>query len=209
MIKHVFYLFNDIGLNFGLSSFKLDIFVAFCVAFLFVGLVVVIGRTMDVFEYGIIRFFARIIGPNLTLFICNRLTFPGVFLHEMAHAIMVWVTGGKVKRICLFEFAKDGRLGHVEFETRGVIWRQMCQLAFSSSAPVYFGIFALSGLYTFMVTHSLSWIWHGVIIYLMISIFVHMSMSKADLKNYLKGMTLIFPAACTLCIAYQYFGIRG
>ena len=63
---------------------------------------------------------AAFLGDSFTYFIFNRLTFIGVFHHELSHALLATVTGAKVTKIVFFHPDGD-RLGYVEYVTRGNI----------------------------------------------------------------------------------------
>ena len=58
------------------------------------------------------------INYDFAYFFVNFLTFPGTFIHEMAHLSFAVITGAEVEEICMFE-NEDGRLGHISYRTRG------------------------------------------------------------------------------------------
>ena len=59
---------------------------------------------------------AAFLGDSFTYFIFNRLTFIGVFHHELSHALLATVTGAKVTKIVFFHPDGD-RLGYVTYST--------------------------------------------------------------------------------------------
>lgn len=74
---------------------------------------------------------AAFLGDSFTYFIFNRLTFIGVFHHELSHALLATVTGAKVTKIVFFHPDGD-RLGYVEYVTRGNIIMRSIQQALAS-----------------------------------------------------------------------------
>lgn len=145
----------------------------------------------------------KIIGTKLTLFIINRLTFIGTIHHELAHALFAMLSGAKVTKIRLIEF-RGGRLGSVEYIPRGNIITKSIQHTFSAYAPVVCGfITEVIMLITFNNTNN---IWIIILkMYIMFSVFVHMTMSKQDIKMCLMGL----PICITIvAIILMFFGIR-
>ncbi len=182
------------------SGWKLELSVAFLVALTVTLSVIILGWAMNVLETGVIEFIARLSNINLSLFFCNYLTFPGVMLHELSHAVAIAVTGGKVTKIKLLEINRTGRLGHVEFQTRGPRKLRALQLAFGSCAPVLFGVYNILLLRHFVQAYDLPLWAQYIAYYLMFSIGCHMSMSREDLVNYIHGIIYIFPTIMSLSI---------
>ncbi|MCR5667413.1 MAG: M50 family metallopeptidase [Eubacterium sp.] len=136
------------------------------------------------------RIIQIIAGANTASLILNYLTYPGVVHHELSHALLAFLTGAKVKRIVLHR--QGNSLGHVEYCTTGLAIRSNFQKTMTSLAPVYVGVITLSILNHF---RSQSIMWAGVvIIYLMICIFYHMSLSRVDLRTAAKGIPAGFVA---------------
>ena len=204
----VFRLLNTALSHAGLTGFRLDIAVALILATGFCSIVILLGRLMDFLEDTLYSAISRLISPKFALFTGNYLLFPGVMLHELAHAIVASATGGKVTKVKFFEVMGHGRLGQVTFIPRGRRWQQLCQMAFSSCAPAVFGMAEVYALYTILTTISLMPAARCLIIYLMTAIICHASMSMEDLKHYLHGMFVVFPAVFTVFLAIQYFAVR-
>lgn len=143
---------------------------------------------------------AQSIGYKKAHFIFNRLSFVGVFHHELSHALLATITGAKVTKIVFFKPEGD-RLGYVEYKTRGNIIFKSIQNALSSIAPVLCGCLSLFGLFKLITLCSLP-IWALIlVIYAMISIVLHMTMSGQDFKTMWKGVpvvTLILFLLCTI-----------
>ena len=201
----MFAYFNEFYMHFLQYGFLFDAVVAFSVAFVVLATMVVIGAIIDVIETFFIRVLTRFFGFGVASFFCNRLTFIGVFVHELSHAFFINLLGGKVNKIRLFEFSKNGRLGHVEFQTQGTKRSQYCQLAFGSSAPVLIGMSIVYILTRLLLTYTFSTAVTYVLWYINISVACHMSMSRQDLKNYFRGMRFVFPVVWALCMLIQYF----
>ena len=188
-----------------LMGIKLDLLVSFIMSCIFVLFVVVIGRIIDIIDIFLMVWLSRLFSQKIASFLMNRLTFVGTVFHELAHAILVWLTGAKIVKVKLFEFSSDGRLGHVEFALRGPKWKQLLQLALGSCAPVLFGVCAEYILIRTVIFHELDLKIRILLWYFIISIFLHMSMSKEDLKHYLHGLLVVFPIVMLVCMAFQYF----
>ena len=169
----------------------------FTVAF-YVSLVV-LGFVINCFEKGLLYVLRKIVGNKAALFICNRLTFVGTVLHECSHALFVVLTGGKLLHISFYDVFRGNQLGHVDFVTRGGRITRSFQLVFTSCAPVLV-LGTLSCLLIFKVW-SLATIWwqHVILGYIIVSCVCHMSMSAADIRNYVKGLFLVYPVSCAVC----------
>ena len=132
----------------------------------------------------------KITGPRLGMLIDNWLTIPGVVHHELAHAIVAFITGAKVLKIQLFN-PNGNSLGSVTFRPRGFIVLRSVQLTLASVAPVIFGITSMLGLIYFGIPWaSGSFLKILLIVYLLISILFHTTMSKPDIQNALKGLPI-------------------
>ena len=148
------------------------------------------------------RLLARLFGGGVAFFIRNRLTFIGTVHHELAHALFALLSGAKVTKVELFCVRGD-QLGCVEFYPRGTAFTKSIQMTLASIAPVICGGASLC---------VLSWLWkyrcvviwqYVLVVYLFISIFLHMNMSTQDVKNALRGMPL------TIVICYVIFLVTG
>lgn len=115
-------------------------------------------------------------------------TFLGVFHHELAHAFLAAITGAKITSITLFRIShKDGKLGEVKYNPRGMKVTQAIQVVLSSIAPMIMGAITLWLLGAFVFA-KLALVGRIIVGYLMFSIFLHMSLSKQDIKNILGKM---------------------
>lgn len=148
--------------------------------------VIIIGAVFDIIEVYQIRILRKLFGGKVASFICNRLTFPGIVVHELSHAVFASMLGASVTKIKLISLRNDGRLGYVEYITRGRKMMQGLQHAWSSCAPTIVGMILEYALFSmFHVAASLPQ--KLIIIYFIISIADHMSMSKQDIMNYIRG----------------------
>lgn len=145
-----------------------------------------------------------IVGYGVADFIMNNLSFVGTMHHELSHALFAFVTGANVTKIELYN-PKEGSLGSVSYYTCGNIFYRSLQCVLASVAPVVCGYFSLN-----LIIHKLyplaTVLWQKcAILYLIFSIFVHMTMSPQDIKVALKGLpvTLI-----VLFVVIYYFNFN-
>ena len=127
------------------------------------------------------------INYEFAYFFVNFLTFPGTFVHEMAHLCFAVITGAKVDEVCMFE-NEDGRLGHISYHARGPWFTQALQHSLTAVAPTIvgftLGVFLLQVI--FSGGHSL---WANIgLWYLVVSLIDHSTMSDADLEHYFQGV---------------------
>lgn len=147
-----------------------------------------IGYLMGVIKKYITKFLGKIVGRNLALVFVNRITFIGTVIHELSHALFATLSGAQVTKVKLLEF-RGNTLGSVEYIPRGNFITKSVQHTLSAYAPVVCGIL-LEWLLIFKVGYS-SNIWVNILkIYAMLSILLHMTMSKQDIKMCLKGLPI-------------------
>jgi hypothetical protein len=185
MIENIFQFINDsIPAQEPLKSF---IVCGIYALILFLS-VLIIGWLINILEGQQIKLLNRFFSLKTALFICNRVTFPGVMIHELSHALFATIFGAKVTKIKLMTIRDNDRLGYIEYFTTGSILRQGLQHTFCSCAPTVVGIILELILYHILVNNFITGIgWKIFTIYMMISIADHMSMSTQDIKNYIKG----------------------
>lgn len=149
--------------------------------------VVVVGLLLDLIANVELRGLRRFFGDRVAVNFFNYWTFPGLLMHELAHALVAIFTGARVLEFHLFD--KDGdSLGHVTYQNRGLIIMRAVQDTFIACAPVVAGI--VLGVvvlwHIFCENHA---VWVDVLLwYLFVSIVNHASMSRQDLKNYFGGV---------------------
>ena len=199
---------NDLCSSWGLMGWKLDLVVSLLYGFFIVTAAIVIGHLINKLEQFQLQLLKETTGSKIAYFICNRVTFIGTVIHELSHALMVVATGAKLRKVKLFEISSDGTLGHVEFSLSGKKWKQMCQLSLISCAPVFTGVLLEYIFIKMVIIYHLGF-WSELLLwYLIISILDHMSMSDVDIKNYLKGMIVVYPMLVTFIMFVQYFFVN-
>lgn len=170
--------------------------------------VIVVGKYIDKFEVWLMQKLSKVIGDKAAFNICNYITFPGVMVHELSHAIVALVTGASVTKVKLFELTEGDRLGYVEYVIRGSAIRQKVQLTLTSCAPVLSGFLWIYILMRVVFLHHISVIGAILLIYLAISILMHMSMSDVDIDSYKQGLLLMFPILTAGLWIYIYFFVE-
>ena len=158
--------------------------------------------------FGLERLQVELIGSlnrDFAYFFVNFVTFPGTFVHEIAHMILAVVTGAEVNEICMFE--NDGeRLGHISYRTRGPWFMVAVQHSLIAVAPTIAGFtlgYVLLG-YIFARGHS---IWENIgLWYLVLSLIDHSTMSDSDLEHYFQGVWIFILPLFLLFFCFGYFG---
>ena len=178
-----------------------DVFVKFLHSYLFIAIMsallipvlfILLGKVLDLITLAIASVVSDSLGPELTLFILNNLTFIGTVHHELAHALLAFLTGAKIVRIDLYN-PDDHTLGKVEYYTRGGFIIRSLQQTLSSIAPVFCGFLTINIL-LYVIFPYANAIWQKVIlIYLVISVFIHMTLSNQDIKVALMGLPVVLP----------------
>lgn len=175
---------------------------AFISCIIIVMIVPVIGLLINLLEKSLTKSLVKMIGVKLTLFIMNYLTFIGTVHHELSHAIYGFVTGAKITKIELFK-PHDGALGQVQIVPRGNPILRSFQLCMSAIAPTVQGLITECLLLKFFPAQSEIILLKAIIIYVAISIFIHMTMSVQDIKSALKGLPICFLTIFTVCFTFN------
>jgi hypothetical protein len=148
------------------------------------------------------RIVAEIFGNKTAYLIFNRIAFIGVFHHELSHALLATLTGAKVKKIVFFKPEGD-RLGYVEYSPRGNIIMRSIQNTMSSIAPVFCGAISVVCLSYILKTASLPYGVYIFIVYSIISIIIHMTMSSQDFRIMWKGIPIVSLIIFVICIIFK------
>lgn len=128
-----------------------------------------------------------IINRDLAYFFVNFITFPGTFVHEMAHLCFGVITGAEVREICMFENNNE-RIGHIRYRVRGPWFMQAVQHSLTAVAPTIVGLTSAYFLLKYILSSQLS-LWENIALwYLVISLIDHSTMSDADLEHYFQGV---------------------
>ena len=140
--------------------------------------------------YGLERLQVEIIGAvnrDFAYFFVNFVTFPGTFVHEMAHMCFAVITGAEVHEICMFE-NESGRIGHISYHVRGPWFIQAVQHSLTVVAPTIVGL-GLGYLLLHLIITSEFTLWENIgLWYLVVSLIDHSTMSDSDLEHYFQGV---------------------
>lgn len=151
--------------------------------------------------------FAFIGGEKTAFFIRNYLTYVGTIHHELAHALLIILTGGKVKKITLIP--KGRKLGSVEFSCRGNFFFRGLQLSLSALAPVLCGACSLWLMQHYLLLYCLQNWQLALYYYLFISIFFHMTLSRKDMENFWHGLPSLLLLLFLLNFLNLYFAVMS
>jgi len=128
-----------------------------------------------------------LVNRDFAYFFVNFVTFPGTFVHEMAHLCFGVITGAEVDEICMFE-SGEGRLGHISYRARGPWFMVAVQHTLIGVAPTVVG-FTLGYVVLQMIFTGSHSIWEYIgLWYLVISLIDHSTMSDSDLQGYFQGV---------------------
>lgn len=138
-------------------------------------------------------------GKFVAMFVMNYLTFVGVIHHELSHAIFAFFTGADVVKVDLFKVTNN-TLGQVRYRTRGNQFMRSIQDTLSAIAPMVTGVISEYALYNLLISQLLTGRSKMIILYFMLSILCHMSLSKQDMKMMLRGL----PVFALLVFVFMY-----
>lgn len=153
---------------------------------------------------------ASFFGNEFTYFIFNRLTFIGVFHHELSHALFATLTGAKVTKIVFFHPDGD-RLGYVEYVTRGNVVMRSIQQTMASIAPVFCGALTSAGIYYYISASGKTFVvWQMVLLwYAFVSIILHMTMSGQDFKVMWRGIPVVYLIVFVIVYIFKFNLLNG
>ena len=132
----------------------------------------------------------RLLGAKAAIIVGYYLTIIGTLHHELAHALGYLITGGQVHRISIIPRAQpDGsiRLGYVLGSTRGPWLMRAVQDTVSATAPLWMGFLTVYLLWRFALPRAASTGLTAFLYYTIVSIVLHMELSKEDLKILSRG----------------------
>lgn len=153
------------------------------------GVILGIGLIIQIFNDIVIKLGGKLIKVKLMLTLYNYISFIGVIHHELSHIIFALITGAKIKRFKLFRIKQTtDNLGTVIIIPRGPNIIRGLQLSLSAIAPIITGVLSVYYLYTYIIVVYNDLGVRVVAWYIIISILMHMNMSKADFKAYLNGV---------------------
>ena len=159
------------------------------------------GLLIYLINTALYRILSKITSEKTAMIIVNWLTIPGVIHHELSHAALAAVTGAHITEFRPFWPDKNtGSLGHVNFTAQGPLFARCIQYTFISTAPVLLGTASTVLLFLFSQRTALPLHTVILIIYMTFSIIIHASMSFADVKIMLRGIWVLYLAACVFCL---------
>lgn len=133
----------------------------------------------------------RLVGAKAAIIVGYYLTIIGTLHHELAHALGYLITGGQVHRISIIPKAQpDGtmRLGYVVGSTRGPWLLRAIQNTASATAPLWMGFLSVYLLTRFALPRVTDAGMTIFLCYVIVSIVLHMELSKPDLKVLSQGI---------------------
>jgi hypothetical protein len=180
---------------------------ALIIAALLPFVIIAVGYLIQLIGEALASGLSIMFAPQVASGLVNYVFFPGVVLHEMAHAFLAVITGAKITEVALFKHVDDS-LGHVNFRNRGNIIVVALQNIFISSAPMFIGAVVVWGCFYWIhaLGHTLLWL-RILLGYIGVSMFFHMTMSPADIKVYVKGIPLFIVIVFVVVFPLRYFGV--
>ncbi len=167
----------------------------------------IIGLAVD----ALTREFDRVIVPGRTSIFrsCwDVLMIPGVLMHELSHAVVLFLTGARIDEIVIAEslrhplvlFRRRGvvsnydhavRAGHVSYACRGPFFVVSFQKVLGAVAPTVVGVVCMGLLVHLIIFTCVAW-WHYILcVYLFICALHGSNMSRADVRNMLPGIPVV------------------
>ena len=158
------------------------------------------GLLIYLINTALYRILSKITSEKTAMIIVNWLTVPGVVHHELSHAALAVITGAHITEFRPFWLDRsNGSLGHVNFVARGPLAVRCLQYTLISTAPVLLGsstvLFA-----TISIRTSLTPAMQFFLYYMAFSVFIHASMSVADVKGMLRGIWVLYVISTVFCI---------
>ena len=158
------------------------------------------GLLIYLINTALYRILSKITSEKTAMIIVNWLTVPGVVHHELSHAALAVITGAHITEFRPFWLDRsNGSLGHVNFVARGPLAVRCLQYTLISTAPVLLGsstvLFA-----TISIRTSLTPAMQFFLYYMAFSVFIHASMSFADVKVMLRGIWVLYVISTVFCI---------
>ena len=169
--------------------------------------VILAGYAINLFGEAFATLVSFFVDPWLVYVIVNYLFFPGVMLHELAHALFAVLTGAKVTELALFKREGD-TLGHVNASMRGNMFMIAIQRIFISSAPMFVGTGVVLLCRYLILTLTIP-LWGKILIgYIGVAMFFHMTMSVEDIKIYVKGIPIFMCIVFVVSLIVKLFVLK-
>jgi hypothetical protein len=162
-------------------------------------IVIILGLLLNAIKMKMLDVCCSAFGKNVGEFLVNRFTFIGVIHHELSHAFFALICGAQVTEISIFRIKGD-MLGNVKFIPRGPKMFRDLQMCLAALAPAICGMSTLYLMVYFINMRMALEIWQLIlIIYIELSILLHMTLSSVDIKAAIRGMLT------TLLIIFSVF----
>ena len=151
-------------------------------------LIMIAGYLIGLFDHLLEKLLIAMTGGTFACLFINYLTFPGVILHELSHALLALMTGAEITHIRFF--SPDGNsLGSVSIRPRGNFFTKSLQRGFSALAPAFCSLLWLYFLRRYLYPYALDRpMMMFFFSYLCIAVILHASLSDADILVGLKGI---------------------
>jgi len=170
-------------------------------------LIIAVGYCLNLLALAFAEMLSWFIDPWWVNVIINYFLFPGVMIHELSHATLALITGAKVTEMKLFKKQGDS-LGHVNIKHRGSPLLRAIQCIFIAAAPMFIGVIVVYG--TFFAAFHFSGLHIALkifLIYIGISMFFNMTMSKQDIKVYFGGIPVFMVMIFILSLIMRFFKV--
>jgi hypothetical protein len=182
---------------------------------------VLVGLACDLLSSLLMRVLSVVCGEAIYL-LWSTLFLPGVLMHELSHALFLFVTGAEIDEIVVREdtrhplvlFRRRGyqggatssghTAGHVACVWRGPVPVESLQRVFGSIAPTVVGVVAMVALYRVIAGSCEAWWQYMIACYLFVCALLGSSMSVADLENMAPGLPVCL---LLLYVIFLAFGV--
>lgn len=145
-------------------------------------------------------------------FIISIATFPGVMIHELAHAMFCRLTGTRIHKICYFRLGNPA--GYVIHDIPTNVWKHILIGVGPFLLNTLIGlIFGLAAAYEHVDFDKLTWM-TGLYLWLAISVAMHSFPSTGDAKSiwrsvWSKGAPITAKLVGTPLVAIIFLGALG
>lgn len=149
---------------------------------------VVVAILLDKTTSLLVNILGTITSKKAVNIVYNIVTFIGVVHHEISHALIAKISGAKVTGINLYKVdLSRGTLGSIGFRARGPKLLKDIQRSLTAMAPIITAPITMYFMYHYGVVGCENiWIL-SFMYYSMLSIALHMTLSKEDWYIYRKG----------------------
>jgi hypothetical protein len=182
---------------------------------------VVVGLAIGILTSVVNRVLSTILGSIVyrggdTLFL------PGVIMHEMSHALFLFITGAKIGEIVVRADSRHPWVlyrargvspsrgitprctGYVSFGLRGPFLVKSFQRVLGSVAPTVMGLACMALLIGLITTYCTAWWHYAICIYLLLCALNGSGMSTLDVKDMLPGIPVCLVLVYVVLLTTQY-----